>query len=1516
MAAQQHPLELFHPAVRGWFERVYSAPSPPQELGWPSIAAGNHTLILAPTGSGKTLAAFLWAINHLVEQHLNESLSRGVRVLYISPLKALNNDIERNLDAPLLGICAEASRLGISLPLLRTAVRTGDTTQARRAAMIRQPPDILITTPESLYLMLTSAKARGMFSTVQYLIVDEIHALCGNKRGVHLSLSLERLQEIAVQECVRIGLSATQHPLERIAAFLGGNAPPATPGSLALPRPVHIVNAGRKKETDLRVVCAADDFSLLPQESVWPLILQEILEEIRRHRTTLIFVNNRRLAERIAAKLNELITGSPAPSFNLYAVPLKTAWMEHEDPPAAPAATAAGLTRSTEPLVQAYHGSMSRESREQMEAELKAGRLRALVATSSLELGIDIGSIDLVIQVQSPKGIARGLQRIGRSGHLVRATSKGRIFATHREDLVESAVVARAMVEHEVEETTIPQNCLDVLAQHIVAMVSVEGREIDPLYDLVRRSYCYRALPRELFMRVVEMLAGRYTHETFRDLRARVSWDKIHGVLRALPGTSHLAITGGGTIADRGYFGVYLEDGRTKVGEVDEEFIYESRTGDTFLLGTSVWRMVNIDATKVTVTPAPGQPARMPFWRGEGIGRSFALGTRVGAFRRLMAQRIDDPDTLVWLQQEFPIDSRAAWNILEYCRRQHEATGVIPHDDLIVVEGFRDEVGDPRLVVHSSHGRRVNGLLGLWLSRVLHERTGVEPQMLYNDDGVLLRCNEAEAVPLDLLDGLNPKTVEDAVLEEVLQSPVFGGQFRQNAGRALLMPRTTPGKRTPLWLQRLRAADLLQTVRQFEDFPIVIETIREVLNDVLDFPHFREVIGRIASGAMRVKTVQTEIPSPFAASLLFDFIAVYMYEWDQPRADRLSQYLAINRELLAEVVDLESVSSMIRPEAIQTVERTLQHVEETRRARTPEELMELLIRIGDLSADEILKRCAGNGEAMLHALEADQRVVRIRIGQATRWVAGEDRQTYAQLDAEGEAERVLRRYVEHHGPITKSELADRYAIPEDRVHSITARWEGDRSMAHGRFRPPGSSGAEEGQWCFRPNLERIHRQTISILRKEIQPCSLEEFTFFLQWRHHVAPGFQLSGEQAIAQCIEQLEGLPLPSEIWERDIFFRRISGFTTDLLDRPSVAGRFVWSGSGAGRLQVFQRGNGALFIDNKSMDEGVSISEAAARVLTFLERHGASFLADIRAGTNLSLAALNSAMAELFWNAHTTNDAASELFQLKRSSRPDPDAPVEPVRLLGPRSRPGVGSVLRSARKAIRQVPGWSGRWSLLRHPGVMGEEITPEERAIEHADLLLRRYGVVAREFVKREDLPPWHVLAAEFQQRELRGELRRGYFVKGLSGMQYATTATVEGLRESCSLRNRDARVVLLNACDPANPLGPGIETPDGFARVTRLPGNYVVFHAGLPVLLAENYGSRLWSSTGVQGAPLREALVALLSLTRLPGHLRPVRTIHVEECNGTRTSLDPLADLLITLGFVRDANQTMRYEGFV
>ncbi|MEK9137756.1 MAG: DEAD/DEAH box helicase, partial [Bacteroidota bacterium] len=1100
-------------------------------MGWPSISSGSHTLILAPTGSGKTLAAFLWAINHLTEQHLMEDLRPGVRILYVSPLKALNNDIERNLEAPLQGIREHARRAALRLPQIRVAVRTGDTPQSKRASMVKHPPDILITTPESLYLMLTSKQARKMFATVQYVIVDEIHSVCGNKRGVHLSLTMERLAAVAEQEFVRIGLSATQRPLERIAAFLGGQQ---WNGKKLVPRPVNIVDAGRKKTMDLRVECAVPDFSIMPQESVWPAVFTELLELIRLHKTTLIFVNNRRLAERVAAKLNEMITGAED-TYNLYAVPLKG---EERPAPTHDASEAE--------MVQAYHGSMSRRAREQMETDLKAGKLRALVATSSLELGIDIGSIDLVVQIQSPKGVARGLQRVGRAGHLITATSKGRIFPTYREDLVEAVVVARGMSEHDVEATSIPVNCLDVLAQQIVAMVSVEEWDVDDLFDFTRQSHCYQSLPRKLFMSVIQMIAGRYTHEAFRELRARISWDKVNNTLRALPGSSQLAITSGGTISDRGYFGVYLEDGKTKVGEVDEEFVYESRVGDTFILGTNVWRMTEIDANRLTVTPAPGQPARMPFWRGEGIGRSFELGLQVGEFRRAVSTRLDSADCLQWLQREFPIDSRAAWNVQEYFKKQRDSTGEIPHDKLLMVEGFRDEIGDPRVVIHSPFGRRINGLLGLVAVHRAHQILSTTPQMLYNDDGILLRCSDIDALPLSIFNDLTLREAEEIILNDILSSPLFGGQFRQNAARALLMPKIAPGKRTPLWLQRLRAGDLLQIARKFDDFPIVIETMREVLNDVLDFQHFKEIVGRIENRDIHVEAVQTEVPSPFAASMLFDFIAVYMYEWDQPREDRQSQYLAINRELLSEVVDSDSLKSLLRPEAVVGVETQLQHTAEGYRSRSPEELLEILLRVGDLTDDEVQQRCV-SGVLFIDELARDGRAILISLGGSSRWIAGEEAELYAGVGNERNAEIILLRYMQTHGPTTTSEISSRYGLSLGTTEHVLERIASKENVIRGQF----NSTTTELQWCYRSNLERIHRQTISILRKEIKPSSLAEFTNFLFHWQHLHSARRALGVPGLQHCLEQLQGLPLPSEIWERDILRNRVKDYAPEMLNQ-----------------------------------------------------------------------------------------------------------------------------------------------------------------------------------------------------------------------------------------------------------------------------------------------------------------------------------------------------------------------------
>jgi ATP-dependent Lhr-like helicase len=1501
--SEAHSLQDFHPIVRQWFVRTYGNPTPPQTLGWPSIAEGNNTLILAPTGSGKTMAAFLWAINHLIEQHLREELPAGVRILYVSPLKALNNDIERNLEAPLQALREEAKRAGLRLPVIRAAVRTGDTPQSKRAAMLKHPPDILITTPESLYLMLTSKQARKMFRTVQYLIVDEIHSLCGNKRGVHLSLTLERLQEIAEQELVRIGLSATQRPLETIAAYLGGLEYSADNPAAPRPRPVNIVDAGRKKEMDLRVDCPVSDFSLLPQESVWPLVFAELLEDIRQHRTTLVFVNNRRLAERVAARLNELALGEqtepPSTATNLYAVPVKTGGWGNEF------------------LVQAYHGSMSRQARERMEADLKAGKLRALVATSSLELGIDIGSIDLVVQLQSPKGVARGLQRVGRSGHLVTATSKGRVLPTYREDLVESAVVARAMENHEVEETHIPENCLDVLAQQIVAMVSVETWECDRLYDVVRRSYCYRTLSRKLFDGVVMMLAGRYTSDAFRELRARISWNKIDNTLHALPGSGHLAITSGGTIADRGYFAVYLEDGRTKVGEVDEEFVYESRTGDTFILGTSVWRMTSIDAQRITVAPAPGQPARMPFWRGEGIGRSYELGMAVGTFRREMSNRVHRSDCLAWLQNEFPIDSRAAWNIQEYFRKQQQIAGIIPHDRLILVEGFRDEIGDPRIIVHASFGRRVNGLLSILLAHRLHEETGIEPQTFYNDDGILLRTSDATALPLDILNGITASSAQDIVLNGLLASPLFGGQFRQNAARALLMPRLAPGKRTPLWLQRMRAGDLLQIARQYDDFPIVVETMREVLNDILDLEHFKETVAGIENGTIGIHYVETETPSPFSAGLLFDFIAVYMYEWDQPKADRLSRYLAVNRELLSEVIDVEAMPGLLRPEAIQEVELQLQHAAEGYRARSPEEFMEILLRLGDLTREEIAARFAGDPIDLITTLEQTGQVVRVDFPDGPRWIAGEEQEIYRDLHLARNASYVVRRYLQGHGPVTRRELARRFGLGADELGALESSWSSDKGMVQGRFRPTSMPGGDESQWCYRPNIEKIHRQTITILRKEIRPSTIEQFTSFLLSWTRLQPAEQ-QGLAGIESVLARFQGLALPAEIWEREMLGRRVPGYSPDLLSSFTAGGRVVWAGAGQGRMRPLFRGEGAVFLS--SLPEEGTLGEPARRVLRFLMENGASFLADIRGSTHLALDALNNGIAELFWGGYVSNDVFAEIMAVKRAPRPSTAAPIEPVQIVDPRHNPRRMQLMHRARRALKQAPGWTGRWFQLHTPGIMGGPLPPEERAASQALQLLERYGIVAREFHAREDMLPWALLAVEFQRMEMRGDIRRGYFVEGLSGMQYALPGAVEELRRVSTQPESSQHPLLLNACDPANPYGPGVEmrlrngvTPP---RLARIPGNYLAIDRGTPILLFENEGTRIRTLAEADALSLREAIRLFAGMLRLPAPLRPFRELIVEYCDGVRPVDTPLGEVLHSLGFVRDRNQTMRKDLFM
>jgi len=1485
-SAAANPLHEFHPVVRAWFEETFGAPSPPQQLGWPPVIRGEHTLLLAPTGSGKTLAAFLWAINHLFERHLRNDPVDGVGILYISPLKALNNDVKRNLRVPLEGIQERSSLKELNVRPIRTAVRTGDTPQADRTRMVKQPPEILITTPESLYLMLTARRSRAMFSTVQYVIVDEIHALCGNKRGVHLSLSLERLQEIASQEFVRIGLSATQRPLEEIARFLGGQK--NTPGGF-VPRPVTVIDAGRKKEMDLRVISPVPDFTSLPEDSVWPSLHAHLLELIRSHQTTLVFVNNRRLAERTAARLNDLITGNE-----------QVIGLSHV--PQGPGRRREPGNGDEQP-VRAYHGSMSREAREEMETALKAGELKALITTSALELGIDIGSIDLVVQIQSPRGVARGLQRVGRSGHLITSSSKGRILPSFREDLVESAVAARAMNEHNVEETRIPTNCLDVLSQQIVAMVSVEEQDVESLFDFVRRSYCFAGLPRPLFDGVVSMLSGKYSRGAMRELRPRISWDKRNNLLRPLPGTAHLAIGGSGTIADRGYFGVYLENAETRIGEIDEEFVFESRTGDTFILGTDTWRISDIAHDRIRVVPAPGEPARMPFWRGEGLGRTFELSRLVGAFRREMASRSDDPSCLHWLRNDYPIDRESAWNILEYFRDQLQVAGYIPHDRLLLSESFRDELGDPRLVIHSCYGRRVNGLFGLFLARRLKNSTGVEPQMLYNDDGILLRSADNEDFPEDILEDISVEGGVAPILEDLPRSALFGGQFRQNAVRSLLMSRGSPGKRAPLWLQRLKAKDLLEVVREYDDFPVVIETVREVLNEVLDLERYKEILRDIERGTIEVRHVRTEIPSPFTSSLMLEFVSTYLYEWDKPKAES-SQTLPVDHGSLHNIVDLGSSEHLFHPVAAQTVESQLQHLADGYRARSPEELHELLLRLGDLSPEEIALRCDGGDSGYVDTLLGDGRAVRVTIARQPRIVAAEQEGIYADGGREN-LPHLIRTLLQSRGTVDAALVSARYGVAEhvaaQALHSLEEE-EDDVTRVRTAL------GNEERQtWSYRPNLERIGRTSLTILRREIRPVPIAHYaSFLMEWQHVRMDRRRTTA--ALDDVLQQMLGLPLPAEVWDRDILPGRAHAYSTDQITSITASGLIVWGGSQGGRIAVVRRGEAAAFLGQRNPEDSPA-SATGGLILEYLRAHGASFLSDIRSETNLSLRSLNRGTAELFWSGLVTNDRFPEIVSIRPFQRSREEDP-ERIHILAPRHNHRRVELLRNARRALSNTPGWEGRWSLLDSPAVMGPPMSLEKRAEMQARQLLDRYGVVARELVQREPFLPWRFLAKEFQRLELRGEIRRGYFVEGLSGMQFAHRAAAAMIRGSGDSPTQSG-AVLLNACDPANPFGPGIPGPFA-SRFSRHPASYILLLNGEPVLSIEQFGTRVWTVGGLSDEVFIECLRRFTSSGWPNRQARPFNEIHLQYLDGERPGGNRRGQLLRSIGFYGDRDQTMRW----
>lgn len=1434
------PLETLSPATRAWFERAFAGPTPAQERAWPAIASGGHVLVQAPTGSGKTLAAFLLGLDRL-----HETAGAGLRLLYVSPLKALNYDIERNLRGPLAGIGST----------LAVGVRTGDTSQRERRQMLRTPPDILITTPESLFLLLTSA-GRETLRTVETVILDEVHAVAGTKRGAHLAVSLERLEAVVDRPFQRIGLSATQRPLEEIGRFVAG-----------VGREIELVDAGVRKELDLEVVIPVEDLRelgagreqpaghapslrqpVMPDgvemssgyestaKSIWPSIYPAILELVRAHRSTIVFVNNRRLAERLAVRINELAASDDE----------------------------AGGSSAPREVARAHHGSLAREQRVLIEEDLKAGRIPCLVATSSLELGIDMGAVDLVIQVESPKSVARGLQRIGRAGHELGAVSKGRVFPKFRADLLECAVVVKAMREGAIEETRIPRNPLDVLAQQVVAICVDHEIAVDDLHALVRRAHPFAELSREQLDNVLDMLAGRYPSDEFAELRPRITWDRTGGLVRGRSGARRLAVTNAGTIPDRGLYGVFQADGGGRVGELDEEMVYEAREGQTFMLGASTWRIEEITRDRVLVSPAPGVPGAVPFWKGEGVGRPYELGARIGeAVRELSA--LADARARERLSAEYHLDAWATDNLLAFLREQERASA-LPTDRTIVVERFRDEIGDWRVCVLTPFGGRVHAPWSMALAARVRDTLGLEVQSLWSDDGIALHFPDADLAPSVADLALSPGELEDLVVREVGQTALFGARFRENAARALLIPRRRPGQRTPLWQQRLKAQSLLQVARKYASFPIVLETYRECLQDVFDLPALRRILAGLESRELDLVEVESASASPMAASLLFDYVATYMYEDDTPAAERRAQALSLDRELLRELLGQEELRDLIDPGAVADVEASLR-----RAPRSADELHDLLRRVGHLQEGE-------HDLDLAEALVGERRAIRVVVGSAAALVAAEDAGLYrdafgvmppgglpaAFLDpVEDALERVLLRHARTSGPFTTMAAAARFGLDEPRAEALLAGLERRDLLVRGELRPGGS----EREWCDPDVLRRIRRASLAALRREVEPADQAALGRFLPAWHGI------DRRATLREALVPLQGMALPVALWETDVLPRRVPGYQPSWLDALCASGEVVWVGAGLDRVALYFREDAPVLGPPSPVDPVAG--ELVASIRAALAR-SAEFWLDLVAVTGLDPTDALPALWELVWAGEVTNDAWVPLRAARRYGVPRTER------------RPRRFSRTRGASESAT-----AGRWSLTARLF----EGAADRRAL--AELLLERQGIVTRDGVRAEGIPGGYgAVYGELKALETIGSCRRGYFVDALGGAQFALPGAVERLRELRRLDDHEALV--LAAADPAQPYGSVLPWPRrAGARAARVAGAHVVLLGGSAALFVERGARSLVPLREPDPEWLQPALVVLVDWVRAGRG----RRLAVERFDGVPVTETDVLPLLVEAGFL-------------
>ncbi|MEO3756546.1 DEAD/DEAH box helicase [Streptomyces sp. B6B3] len=1569
--APDEALDAFSPATRAWFTGAFAEPTPAQRGAWRAIAEESDVLVVAPTGSGKTLAAFLASLDQLAATPPPAEPLRRCRVLYISPLKALAVDVQRNLRSPLTGIRQESVRLGLPEPEVRVGIRSGDTPAAERRSLSTRPPDILITTPESLFLMLTSA-ARDALAGVETVILDEVHAVAGTKRGAHLALSLERLDELLDRPARRIGLSATVRPVDEVARFLSPQ------------RKAKIVQPPSGKEFRLSVVVPVPDMAELAgspvteateaaddRPSIWPSVENRIVDLVQAHRSTIVFANSRRLAERLCNRMNEIAheraAGEPLP----------------EDHSAAELMGGSGSGKGAPPvLARAHHGSVAKEQRALIEEDLKAGRLPAVVATSSLELGIDMGAVDLVIQVESPPSVASGLQRVGRAGHQVGAVSAGVVFPKYRGDLVQSAVVTERMRTGAIESLRVPANPLDVLAQQLVAMTALDSWDVDELLTLVRRAAPFAALPESAYHAVLDMLAGRYPSDAFAELRPRLVWDRVGHTVRGRPGAQRLAVTSGGTIPDRGLFGVFLagadpKKGGGRVGELDEEMVYESRVGDVFTLGTTSWRIEDITRDRVVVSPAPGVPGRLPFWKGDQLGRPLELGRALGAFLRETSRLA--PEAARERLTAAGLDAWAVDNVQAYLDEQREACGHVPDDRTIVVERFRDELGDWRVVIHSPFGAQVHAPWALALGARLTERFGLDAQVLHADDGIVLRLPDADVFaeewaawdaessggdaggpaggdggaavarsrPLDGVFDESPPPVgaaevlidqgevEQLVTDQVGGSALFASRFRECAARALLLPRRSPGRRTPLWQQRQRAAQLLSVASEFGSFPIVLEAVRECLQDVFDVPGLVELMGDIEARRVRLVEVTTREPSPFARSLLFGYVAQYLYEGDSPLAERRAAALSLDSRLLAELLGRAELRELLDPEVLADLELELGWLTEDRRVRDAEGVADLLRVLGPLTSEDLAVRGAEPGWA--EELAAARRAVPVRIAGREHWAAIEDAGRLR--DALGAALPVgvpeaftepvrdplgdlLARYARTHGPFTSEAAAARFGLGTAVADGVLHRLAADGRLVQGEF-TPGGVGHE---WCDPTVLRRLRRRSLAALRHELEPVPPTALAAFLpRWQHagSLPPRGGPRGIDGLARIVEQLQGAPVPASALERLVLPSRVSGYAAPLLDELTAAGEVVWAGAGAlpgtdGWVSLYTADAAPLLLPPP---RPLELSPVHQTVLDALSGGYGLFFRQIAeqvraAGHEIPETGLAAVVWELVWSGRLTNDTLGPLRTLLGSGR-TAGAVAHRARRTAPRGRwgatPGLAPGRAPASRAGAGPPTVAGRWSLLPE-----RETDPTLRAHALARTLLDRHGVVTRGAVAAEGVEggfaaTYRVLSAF----EDSGQARRGYVVEGLGAAQFAMDGAVDRLRAISGAAERSAeeathQAVVLAAADPANAYGaalPWPEPPAGGPQTAghkpgRKAGALVVLVGGALTLYLERGGRTLlaWPPEGDQTAAegaLTRAAEALAQAVRQGA----VGTLTVERVNGSPALADPFwAGVLESAGF--------------